>query len=603
MLLLRDAIDDMGGTFRARLRSIETRRRTTHAMGSELEAVSRTAVLAARFDAAVLERLHEPAFLAISRYPENLIGQRSYAIYEVVDIRPFHYQLQGLTPAVPLPIREELLERVSASWLSSDETWLEVGAVETGYRMEVNPEGVVTFKRAHSIPLQGSEAYLLTPHAVEEMLCVGGGIKVGELKGFGVNLRVDPESLVKYHVGVFGFTGVGKSNLTASLVRELYKVFPDLRIVVFDVSGEYLVHLADLVEETGAFLYTTEDIDSPEDLKNSQVVPDTLAERVGDSWLHELSRELVEQGRIKRLWLEQKYSLTLGELYEMMSDVTRERRSGSMQAYRAYNRLISFFAEAGVPSNMPLEGVVKVPRYASVLREVMEEIARSTSDRSSIHGLAEGVLELTREGEGTRIKLHGETPESMAEGMLSPGGSRLVLSYLPEPDMARLVVARNLRRLLYLKKRKGIRTPILVVLDEAQEFIPRDARGTAQESNSAVEAVLRQGRKYRLYAWISTQRVAYLNTNALQQLHSYFVSTLPRLYDRMVIADAFSMDYTILDKTAGLQTGEWLFVSYKATRQKNIPAFIKAEDNERRVIAWTSSPWRYRAHGTSPRST
>jgi DNA helicase HerA-like ATPase len=143
--------------------------------------------------------------------------------------------------------------------------------------------------------------------------------------------------------------------------------------------------------------------------------------------------------------------------------------------------------------------------------------------------------------------------------------------------------------MLYLKKKMGYKTPVLAVLDEAQEFIPRDAKGTAHDSNLAVEALLRQGRKYKLYAWISTQRVAYLNTNALQQLHSYFVSTLPRLYDRMVIADAFSLDYSILDKTANLQTGEWLFVSYKATRQKNIPAFITVENNEDIIAEWVRS--------------
>jgi len=68
--------------------------------------------------------------------------------------------------------------------------------------------------------------------------------------------------------------------------------------------------------------------------------------------------------------------------------------------------------------------------------------------------------------------------------------------------------------------------------------------------------------------------------NALQQLHSYFVSVLPRFYDRMVIADAFSLSYDLLDKTTDLETGEWLFVSYKATKQRNVPIFVKTPNNE-----------------------
>jgi hypothetical protein len=56
--------------------------------------------------------------------------------------------------------------------------------------------------------------------------------------------------------------------------------------------------------------------------------------------------------------------------------------------------------------------------------------------------------------------------------------------------------------------------------------------------------------------------------------------TLPRFWDRMVIADAFGLSYDILDTTTELDTGEWLFVSYKASKRKNVPAFIRTEDNE-----------------------
>jgi len=95
---------------------------------------------------------------------------------------------------------------------------------------------------------------------------------------------------------------------------------------------------------------------------------------------------------------------------------------------------------------------------------------------------------------------------------------------------------------------------------------------------------LRQGRKYRAGCWLSTQRVAHLNVNALQQLHSYFASTLPRLYERMVVADAYSLEYEVLDRLAELEVGEWLFVSYKASKMRNVPVFIKAENNEDHLV-------------------
>jgi hypothetical protein len=66
---------------------------------------------------------------------------------------------------------------------------------------------------------------------------------------------------------------------------------------------------------------------------------------------------------------------------------------------------------------------------------------------------------------------------------------------------------------------------------------------------------LRHGRKYNLHGWISTQRIAHLNTNALQQLHSYFVSTMPRPYDRQLIADTFAVDDAFMDRTLTFQNG------------------------------------------------
>ena len=48
----------------------------------------------------------------------------------------------------------------------------------------------------------------------------------------------------------------------------------------------------------------------------------------------------------------------------------------------------------------------------------------------------------------------------------------------------------------------------------------------------------------------------------------------------MTAADAFAVSYDLLDKTLDLGTGQWLIVSYKATRRRGVPAFIQALENE-----------------------
>lgn len=100
---------------------------------------------------------------------------------------------------------------------------------------------------------------------------------------------------------------------------------------------------------------------------------------------------------------------------------------------------------------------------------------------------------------------------------------------------------------------------------------------------------LRQGRKYGLGSCIATQRIAYLNTNTLQQLHTYFISTLPRPYDRIVVSNTFALDLGILDKTLESAPGEWLLSSYIATGIDNVPIFIKVDNAEIEVSKFLTS--------------
>jgi uncharacterized protein len=79
-----------------------------------------------------------------------------------------------------------------------------------------------------------------------------------------------------------------------------------------------------------------------------------------------------------------------------------------------------------------------------------------------------------------------------------------------------------------------------------------------------------------------------LNTNALQQLHTYFVGTLPRPYDRALVSETFMIDKGILEKTLEFAPGEWLLSSYIATGMENVPIFIKADNAESEIEKFLS---------------
>jgi uncharacterized protein len=154
---------------------------------------------------------------------------------------------------------------------------------------------------------------------------------------------------------------------------------------------------------------------------------------------------------------------------------------------------------------------------------------------------------------------------------------------LPEADVARTFCAQIINRVFRYRKNSFKLSPrVVFVFDEAQEFIPADKKredGT-ESSSRAVEKLLRHGRKYFLHGWVSTQRIAHLNTNALQQLHSYFVSTMPRPYDRQLISDTFAIDDAFMERTLMFQNGDWLMTSFKATNTQNVPVFFHSINNE-----------------------
>lgn len=381
-------------------------------------------------------------------------------------------------------------------------------------------------------------------------------------------------------MGIFGFTGSGKSNLMSYLIREAIKSDPNLSVVIFDVAGEYAINLLDVLLENGE-IYSTENYrNGTASFMDSQAIPESLEERVEPKYIENYVDLLFKKGRVKKLNLSVKKAITLGQLFETLEESLSSKPETRLSGMRQLRRFTGYFY--GSRNYDESTGIQDLDQEAkNELNSILSGIMENVSDKSNIYKQLSSIMEYMNEEESSdQDTLTG--PSAMAEMFRSSDSPRIIVNYVPDPDKARRAVSGFIDELLYLKKTSGIRKKVLIVLDEAQEFIPDRTRfeDYSDQSNGSVESLLRQGRKYRAHCWISTQRVAHLNTNALQQLHSYFVSTLPRYYDRMVIADAFSLSTEIIEKTTELETGQWLFVSYKATKQKNVPAFIQAPNNE-----------------------
>ena len=564
--------DDVNGKFEARLREQRERVASTRGREGEIVVSSQVALLEVKFSDDVFEKLQEPQFVAVEK------KRNQYLIYEIASIKPLHYQMVGMDERIPRDIRWEMMESIYESWEESNETWINVWAVPTKYRMTVNDESI-EFVKDNSIPLPGSMVYLLSRESVERFLSMDDGIVVGKLLGFELDLKVNLNSMVKYHMGAFGFTGSGKSNLLSYLIRKSLEADKDLKVIVFDIAGEYGIHLLDELIKEGE-MFSTEKINGVETFLDSQVIPDTLEDKVP---LEELKKHVdvfLKSKAVKLVSTLKPPTITLRQLYEMLQ---QELKPGTGMI--ELERILEFITKKGYTEETDVSNLQDNDR--SELIDILNSLMRYVNDKSNIYKSMQSLSEyLNSLSEKEKKENKAVNPEDLADYVLGEHSNRLTVVYVPDPEKARAIASAFIDRLLYLKKTSGSRKKVLVVLDEAQEFIPDKTSKDdySDASNKSVEALLRQGRKYRAHCWLSTQRLAHLNTNAVQQLHSYFVSTLPRLYDRLVIADAFSLNTDIIERTTELETGQWLFVSYKATRQKNVPVFIQAPNNEEILV-------------------
>jgi hypothetical protein len=572
--------DDLGGEFEARLKKSTMSSRTSRSDGRELTVSNPLAIVEARFSYRALDRLYSPSFVAIERLVD---GSTKYMVYEIVGVSPTHYQLSGVDSSMPTLLRKEYLDTIKESWGKSQETWIDLMAIPTSYAASID-EDTLEFTRVPQVPLAGAQAFLLSKEAVRRFLCVAEGGTIGTMIGFGIPYTVDIDNLIRYHCGFFGFTGSGKSNLTSGLIRKALALDPSLTVVVFDIAGEYAVNLLDLLHADAKVL-SSEPFDSAEEFVTSQTVPETLEQSLGIEAVEKELRRVYSRG-VERLSLQEDGAIDLGWIEQLLQGTVDGARTGATSAKLGMTKLsLAFYEKRGLRQSTKVSELDADARRE--LGQLLTEISASVNERSGLHMDLELIMGLLESGEATSSGALRLTPERFALNLANGKAARLNLLYVPDPVQARITVDRLIKRLLFLRKKTGSRERILVVLDEAQEYIPDEHtdREYTSASNRAVEQLLRQGRKYRVHCWMATQRVARLNVNALQQLHSYFVSTLPRMYDRMVIADAFALPYEVLERTADFGTGDWLFVSFKASRQRNVPVFLRTENNEDRILA------------------
>ncbi len=600
---------DFNGRFKARLAAVTPAFMpvATH----ELTGIS------ARYECRIKVEYHKDAMglieegmlLAVRNFKSNSKDHR-YSLMVISRVWPEHYGLKGLSEHSYYPMQFEIIQQSVNDWDTSDKSTMmvQISALPINYDLILNDSAEPKYEKGFTYPVIAAEAQILSrdmiSHMYNQRILAKLGFnpktttsdaykdpRIGTIQMFEsmeekIPIYLDFEAMVRYHFGIFAFTGAGKSNLLSNVLRRLLIHQPEVKVIVFDISSEYPFLLMDLFAEDkiSSKIILENPVTNAEQFYASVVKP---REYEDDDRVRKVFARIFGQKKITYYLKPESKIPTFGDI---LDELNRQRNESLDKPHyvnaldRIRQEVVDYKAGHEVTDSRPIDEdfIKQLDEWG---RTAIDEF--KISDRSGVYAWATSRLTLLdnlKRAEKEKRTTGGLDIQGIRD--LVEKESRLTCISISDPYVIKELVVDLAREFLQRRKRSfKVKPYVLFVFDEAQEFVPdlSGSSGIDKDCSKVVETLLRQGRKYGLGGCLATQRIAYLNTNALQQLHTYFVGTLPRPYDRTVVSDTFTIDKQILEKTLEFAPGEWLLSSFIATGMENVPIFIKADNAEAEV--------------------
>ena len=462
-----------------------------------------------------------------------------------------------------------------------------------------------------------------------------------------LDVLIDTDALFRRHLGIFGFTGAGKSNLLSSLVSRSLAAGNDdegqgeANVLLFDVNNEFFGLLIDaLVDYDAHIVFLDDEIgkamsaflggdysqlsNAAEEFLRTATFSSAVkrATGSGDSFqnLLTITKALLASGRFKRLEQTQDHMGLNVVLLEILAhaDDLRSQIKGTGQGKKrdAWNALVSEVSGQFEDLNRTVtaEDFVKVLVVLDMAHGYCSSASDDTDDVVSavlrkhlpkdakenfyadlvdpIDSLRNFVLEKgTSFDAPLRVRGHSIDLSGLF-GALHDNKRTLVLFLGAENSLR--YFAHELGMLVYdQRRRNGIVDPATIfIFDEADIFIPGQAASPSEEERDAIKfskkiatTLSRRGRKYGLGLGIATQRIAYLDTSILAQLGTYFVGRLPRLSDRQKITEGFGVDKDSL-QTGIRGVGDWVVLSHTAVGDRGAPLPVHFDNADERITSF-----------------
>jgi len=599
---------DFEGRFDGRLAAVYAVRRADVSAETTGFSAKYECRVKAQYQKDLMGLLEEGMLLAVRNFKSKKHGGKRFTLLEVSRISPEHFGLRGLSDQNYYPYQFEIIEQSVGDWDTDDKAtmMIQLSAIPLNYDLilEGNAQQYV---KGFTYPVVGERVFILNKATIHRMYNLKlleelrlhwedekivtspdarkdpriGTIKMFQEEGGAVPIYVSFERLVRYHFGVFSFTGGGKSNLLSDILRRIIYHTKNTKVVIFDISMEYPFLLQDvfLDKTIKSKIITEVPVTNAQRLRKIIVTPRGFEKLDPTSNLE----QIVAQGKLGYFEQAGKPPPTYEDILEQIRLLEKSEgdKPVNLDAIREIERSVFDWIR---DKKLEHSNVIS-PDFLDYLQtsatNAIEKfkIWKSGSLAAWASTRVELKSSLTRRQEKSDESAY--TSKRLIEALNDD--TRVLCLSIAEPNVIKgLAIALTSEMLRQRKREFQVDPQVLFVFDEAQEFIPayEKARGIDLVCTQRIETLLRQGRKYGLGGCVATQRIAYLNTNALQQLHTYFVGPLPRPYDRSLVSSTFTIDQGILEKTLEFAPGQWLLSSYIATGIENVPIFITADNSE-----------------------
>lgn len=377
-------------------------------------------------------------------------------------------------------------------------------------------------------PEPGTEVFDASPQDLRNIFAPEGAhwIKIGSLlRNSDVEAKINVDKVVSRHLAILAMTGMGKSNLVSMLAKEIAKI--NGTMVVFDYHDDY------------STLEMGRNINLMPAKINPRMLPaDKLA-------------EVIE--------IQENASNQIHVLREALSEEVRQKKGDDF-----WEMLAAGVRGVGAEEKFYREPAAKVEDKIEYVRKKFSNILDP--------GMADP-LALIKNGKINVINL-----VELTEKQANVSVSYYLEELLDDRKRATRQAKNRNPSQQDLKTPPRFTAPVLVVIEEAHIFIPKDEK---TETKYFASKVAREGRKFGLGLVIVSQRPRSIDANILSQMGSLAVMRMIQQDDQMQVSaasEALSRD--LIDQLPSLNPGEAVF----AGQWVNLPAFVKADEVKERKI-------------------